>query len=74
MKVKYDIETDILYIKLSEKPIVDSDEDKPGLILDFSEDGSLVGIEIVNASKNIDNLNKIDISGAAGEYSFAMAA
>ena len=59
MKVKYDIETDILYIKLSEKPIIDSDEDKPGLILDFSEDGSLIGI---------------DISGAAGEYSFAMAA
>jgi uncharacterized protein YuzE len=74
MKLKYDIETDILYIKFSDKVIVDSDEDKPGVILDFSEDGTLVGIEILNASKSIDNLNKVDISGAVGDYSFAMAA
>jgi uncharacterized protein YuzE len=74
MKVKFDQETDILYIQLSDKAIVESDEDKPGIILDYATDGSIVGIEIMNASKNIDNLNKIDISGATGEYSFVMAA
>ncbi|WP_428664185.1 hypothetical protein [Runella sp.] len=41
--------------------------------MDYASDGSIVGIEIINAYKNIDNLNKIDISGTAGEYSFAMA-
>ena len=29
MKVKYDKEVDILYIKLNDKPIKESDEDKP---------------------------------------------
>lgn len=73
MKLKYDIETDIVYIKLSDKPIVDTDEEKPGVILDFTEDGSLMGIEILNASKRVD-LGKIDISGVAGKRSFVMAA
>ncbi|MBC7510078.1 MAG: DUF2283 domain-containing protein, partial [Ferruginibacter sp.] len=43
MKVKYDKEVDILYIKLNDKPIKESDEDKPGIILDYAEDGSIVG-------------------------------
>ncbi len=51
MKVKYDQETDILYIRLNEAPIQESDEDKPGVILDYAADGSLVGIEILQASR-----------------------
>ncbi len=50
MKVKYDKEVDILYIKLSDLPIKESDEDKPGVILDYAADGSVVGLEILNAS------------------------
>ncbi len=50
MKVKYDKEVDILYIKLSDAPIKESDENKPGVILDYAEDGVIVGIEILNAS------------------------
>jgi uncharacterized protein YuzE len=50
MKVKYDKEVDILYIKFSDQQINESDEDKPGIILDYAIDGSIVGIEILNAS------------------------
>ena len=53
MKVKYDKEVDILYIKLSDLPIKESDEDKPGVILDYAADGSIVGLEILNASVKI---------------------
>ncbi len=51
MKVKYDKETDILYIMLSDLKIEESDEEKKGVILDYSEDGQLVGIEVLNASR-----------------------
>jgi uncharacterized protein YuzE len=53
MKVKYDKEVDVLYIHFSEGKIVESDEDKPGIILDYDEQGSIVGIEMLNASKRI---------------------
>ena len=52
MKVKYDKETDILYIKLSEDKVAESDESRKGIILDYSEENLLVGIEILNASKS----------------------
>jgi len=51
MKVKYDKEVDILYICLSNEPVKESDESKPGIIIDYSEDGNVVGIEILDASK-----------------------
>jgi uncharacterized protein YuzE len=53
MKVKYDKEVDIMYIVFSEKKIKESDENKPGIILDYDKEGSIVGIEILNASKKM---------------------
>jgi uncharacterized protein YuzE len=50
MKLKYDKEVDILYISFSDEAIYESDEDKKGIILDYSARGSIVGIEILNAS------------------------
>jgi uncharacterized protein YuzE len=60
MKIKYDKETDILYIKLNDLPIDESDEDRSGIILDYSVDGQLVGIEILNASKSMDHPSKME--------------
>ena len=60
MKVKYDREADVIYISLSDKAIKESDENKPGVILDYSEDGSIVAIEILNASKNLPQPDKME--------------
>ncbi len=60
MKVKYDKETDILYIKLSDESIEESDQDKKGIILDYSKAGNLMGIEILNASKSSLNPTKVE--------------
>lgn len=60
MKVKYDKETDILYITLSDEQIEESDEDKKGFVLDYSKTGNLVGIEILNASKSSINPAKVE--------------
>lgn len=60
MKVKYDKETDILYITLSEDNIEESDEEKKGFILDYSKNGILLGIEVLNASKSSINPAKVE--------------
>ena len=59
MKLNYYQETDSLYIDLSHKSSVDSREVAPGVVLDFDEEGDLVGIDIDNASKLLD-LTKLE--------------
>jgi len=55
MKIKYDTEVDILRITFKDTDIEESGEDTSGVILDFDVDGNVVGIEILQASKRIDN-------------------
>lgn len=54
MKLSYFAETDSLYIDLRGLASVDSVEVAEGVVLDFGTDGALVGIDIDNASRNID--------------------
>ena len=51
MKVKYDKEADVLVFQIGQGKIMESDELKPGIILDFDQDGNIVRIEILDASK-----------------------
>jgi uncharacterized protein YuzE len=51
MKVTYDAVVDVVRILLSDAPIEESDEEKPGVILDYDKEGNLVGLEILNASQ-----------------------
>ena len=60
MKVTYDSQVDILRIVLSDSPIEESDEEKPGVILDYDKDGNIVGLEILDASKRTDNPRHVD--------------
>lgn len=53
MKVKYNQEVDVLLIQLSDTKIVESDESKSGVILDYDEAGNIVRIEILDASKRM---------------------
>ena len=55
MKVTYDQDVDVLTIQRSGAPVEESDEDKPGVILDYDKDGNIVGIKILNASKHMGN-------------------
>lgn len=54
MKFRYDREVDIVYVKFSDKAVFESDEDKPGVIIDYDKDGNVVGLEILNASTKMD--------------------
>jgi uncharacterized protein YuzE len=59
MKIRYDKEADVVYIRFSSLQIAESDQEKPGIILDYSEDGQIVGIEILNASTKMEQENGI---------------
>jgi len=59
MKIRYDRETDTLLIILSELKIDETEEIRTGVIADFDERGSLVSLEILNASKKVESLNEV---------------
>jgi uncharacterized protein YuzE len=60
MKVIYDQAADTVTIILTENPITESDEDKPGVILDYDDKGNLVSLEILDASQRVSIPNKIE--------------
>jgi uncharacterized protein YuzE len=68
MKINYDRETDTLTVIFSEAPVVESDEDKPGMILDYDAKGNLVSLEILDASSRVSVPSKIEyqVSPVAG--------
>ncbi|HEX7469232.1 MAG TPA: DUF2283 domain-containing protein [Verrucomicrobiae bacterium] len=68
MKVTYDSEVDVLHVLFSNAPIEESDEDKPGVILDYDKDGNVVGVEILDAQKRLgarENVRGVELDGVA---------
>ena len=55
MKITYDPEVDVLRILFSNAPVEESDEDKPGMIIDYNKDGNVIGLEILDASWRMEN-------------------
>ena len=61
MKATYDAKTDTLSIVLkTDARVVESDEDKPGVILDYDERGNLVSLEVLDASKRVSDAHRIE--------------
>ncbi len=63
MRLKIDKENDVLYLRLDETEIIDSEEVQPGVILDFNKDNCVVGIEILNLSTRVakDSINLVQL-------------
>ena len=53
MKVQFDQKSDALYFRLDESPIVESEEVKPGVILDFNANNQVVGVEILKVKERV---------------------
>ncbi len=61
MKVSYDPRTDTLSVILRDGvPVAESDEDKPGVILDYDATGNLVSLEILDASQRVTDARKVE--------------
>ena len=66
MKLRVDKEDDALYFRLDESAIVDSEEVRPGVILDFDEAGRVVGVEFLGIKERLpeDELSLLQFQGA----------
>lgn len=51
MKLKVDKESNALYFRLDENAIVESEEVRPGVILDFDKNGRVVGVEFLDIAE-----------------------
>jgi len=61
VKVTYDAKTDTLTVVLREgASVAESDEEKPGVILDYDDAGNLVSLEILDASKRVTEARRIE--------------
>jgi uncharacterized protein YuzE len=60
VRVIYDPETDTLTMIFADTPVAESDEEKPGVILDYGATGNLVSLEILEASRRVTLPTRID--------------
>ena len=66
MKVIYDKETDTLSIILRSGKVAESDEARPGLILDYDKSGKFLSIELLDASEQVQGPQSVEFALAAG--------
>ena len=65
MKITYDVKADALTVILREGVrVAESDEDKPGVILDYDEHGNLISIEVLDASHRVTDTQRVDFTTA----------
>jgi uncharacterized protein YuzE len=57
MKVHCDEQADALYLRLDDSEIVDSEEVKPGIVIDFNAKEQVVGIEILRVKRRVPSAN-----------------
>jgi uncharacterized protein YuzE len=53
MRVRFDQQADALYVRLDESPVVESEEVRPGVVLDLDQRGEIVGIEILRVGQRL---------------------
>ena len=62
----YDEQVDALYLSLDESAVVESEEVRPGIILDFNASGEVVGIEVLDVkSADLKDL-EFEVASATG--------
>jgi uncharacterized protein YuzE len=55
MKIEYDQQADAMYIRLRAGKVIESEEVRPGVVLDFDDQGQVLGIEMLDVSQRTDN-------------------
>ena len=55
MKIEYDQQADAMYIRLRAGKVIESEEVRPGVVLDFDAQGQVLGIEMLDVSQRTDN-------------------
>mgnify|MGYP006277462083 FL=1 len=55
MRIIYDPDKDIVQIALNDREVVETAQITPNLVLDYDDDGLVIGLELRQASKRIEN-------------------
>lgn len=71
MKVIFNPETDTLSIILKDEKISESDEIREGVIIDYGKDGRIVSIEIMDASEQVTEPQRIFYEVSTKQEDFA---
>lgn len=61
MKLHVDPESDALYLRLADAPVVESEETAPGIVFDYDADGNVVGIEVRDLARRGPLLTDVEI-------------
>jgi len=61
MKIESDQQADAMYIRLRAGDVAESEEVRPGVVLDFDAQGQVLGIEMLDVSKRIDNPQELSM-------------
>ena len=60
MKIRYDPEIDAMYIKLIDAPYMESEEIEKDIIIDYSSEGKIIAIEILNVKKHLETIKDFE--------------
>ena len=62
MKIRYFVDSDMLYINLFDRVAANSHEVAPGIVFDYDENDVVVGIEVEDGAR-LSDLSRLDVSG-----------
>ena len=62
MKVNYDAKTDRLTVIFRDVAVAESDEEKPGIVLHYDRAGNIVSIEVLEASRRVEEPGKVTMT------------
>lgn len=75
MKLHYDPKTDSLYLRLTDSDVVESEEVRPGVVLDFDDKDQVVAIEVLNLKQNMPDADVVgkglELAGLTVKLPFA---
>ena len=53
MRIRYDEKVDALYLRLDDSKVVESEEVRPGIVVDFNAKNQVVGIEVLGFKSKV---------------------
>ncbi len=53
MRVRFEQEADALHVRIDESPVFESEEIRPGVVLDLDQRGEVIGLEMLRVSQRL---------------------
>ena len=60
MRLLFDEKAEAIYLRLDDTKIIDSEEVRPGVVLDFNEHNRIVGIELLNLKDRVPRVDLLE--------------